>query len=180
MYEVDLRRGFTRPCMILVWNGPRQMLSHTVTSSSMFTSRDPPQAPSSKVSAPSGPGMTVPNQQESSRATLIVDHDVARLSISLSDNVDQSADSTSPHNQGDPSSEIRFIGHHQEYHILFLPCNTRHLHMQDDKPERASMHPTQPHEVHCVVHEVFQREDGEPVLLHQSGCDHIHLTATVC
>ena len=42
------------------------------------------------------------------------------------------------------------------------------------------MHPTQPHEIHWVVHKVFQREDGEPVLLHQSGRDRIHLTATVC
>ena len=83
-YEVDPRRGFTRPSMISVWNGPRQTFSHTVTSSSMFTSGDPPQAPSSRVSAPSGLGTTVPNWHESSHTNLVVDHGVVRLSILLS------------------------------------------------------------------------------------------------
>ena len=84
MYEVDLRSGFTHPSMISVWNGQRHMLSHTVTSSSTFTSGDPPQEPSSRVSPLSGPGTTMPNWQESSRANLAVDHGVARLSISRS------------------------------------------------------------------------------------------------
>ena len=84
MYEVDPRRGFTRPSMISVWNGPRWTLSHTMTSSSMLTSGDPPLAPSSGVSAPSAAEMAVPNQQESSHATFIVDHAMVRLSISLS------------------------------------------------------------------------------------------------
>ena len=70
--------------MISVWNGPRQTLSRTVTSSSTLPSRDSPLAPSTGVSAPSEVGMAMPNQQESSRATLVVDHGVARLSISLS------------------------------------------------------------------------------------------------
>ena len=83
-YEVDLRSGFTHPSMISVWNGPRRTLSRTMTSSLMFTSGDPPQAPSSGVSPLSGPGTTVPNWQESSHANLAVDHSMARLSISLS------------------------------------------------------------------------------------------------
>ena len=99
--------------------------------------------------------------------------------LALVDNIHQSADSASPHNQRDPSSKIRLIRHHQEHCIFIVTCDPLHLHMQDDKPERASTHPTQPHEVHLVVHKVFQREDGEPVLLHQSGHDRIHLTATV-
>ena len=82
--EVDLRRGFTHPSMISVWNGPRWTLSHTITSSSMLTSGDPPLAPSSGVSALSGAGTAVPNWQDSSHATLVVDHSVVRLSISFS------------------------------------------------------------------------------------------------
>ena len=83
-YEVCPRRGFTRPSMISVWNGPRRTLSHTITSSSMLPSEDPPLAPSTGVSPPSEAGMVVPNWQESNRATLIGDHSMARLSISLS------------------------------------------------------------------------------------------------
>ena len=83
-YEVDPRRGFTHPSMISVWNEPRQTLSHTMISSSTFTSGGPPQAPSSRVSAPSGLGTTVPNWQKSSRVNLVVDHGMARLSILLS------------------------------------------------------------------------------------------------
>ena len=70
--------------MISVWNGPRWTLSHTVTSLSMLPSGDPPLAPSTKVSTPSEAGMAVPDRQESSCATLVVDHSVARLYISLS------------------------------------------------------------------------------------------------
>ena len=62
--------------------------------------------------------------------------------LTLSDNVDQSADSTGPHNQRDPSFEIGLIRHHQEYRILIISCNTPHLHAQDDKPKWTSMHPT--------------------------------------
>ena len=83
-YEVDPRRGFTRPSMISVWNGPRQTLSHTMTSSLMLPSGDPPLAPSTSVSTPSEVGTAMPNQQDSSHATLIVDHGMVRLSISLS------------------------------------------------------------------------------------------------
>ena len=70
--------------MILVWNGPRRRLSHTVTSSLMLSSGDPPLAPSTGVSANSEVGMAMPNRQESSHANLVMDHGVARLSISLS------------------------------------------------------------------------------------------------
>ena len=70
--------------MISVWNGPRRTLSHTVTSSLMLPSGDPPLAPSTRVSAPSEAGTAMPNQQESSCATLIVDHGMVRLSISFS------------------------------------------------------------------------------------------------
>ena len=62
--------------------------------------------------------------------------------LTLSDNIDQSADSAGPHNQRDPLSKIGLIGHHQEYCILVISCDTLHLHAQDDKPERASTHPT--------------------------------------
>ena len=50
----------------------------------MLPSGDPPLAPSTRVSAPSEAGMAMPNWQDSSRATLVVDHGVAKLSISLS------------------------------------------------------------------------------------------------
>ena len=144
-YEVDPRRGFTHPSMISVWNGLRWMFSHTVTSSSMFTSRHPPQVPSSKVSAPSGPGTTMPNQQESSRATLVVDHSVARLYLALADNIDQSADSASPHNQRDPSSEIGLIGHHQEYSTssyLATPGTCMHSMTNPSRLVRVPPNPT--------------------------------------
>ena len=84
MYEVLPRRGFSHPSMISVWNGPRRTLSHTVTSSLTLTSGDPPLAPSTGVSAPSEVGMAMPNWQGSSCPTLVVDHSMVRLSISLS------------------------------------------------------------------------------------------------
>ena len=62
--------------------------------------------------------------------------------LTLTDNVDQSAESAGPHNQRDPSPKIGLVGHHQEYHVFIISCNTPHLHMQDDKPEQASTHPT--------------------------------------
>ena len=58
--------------------------------------------------------------------------------LALTENVDKSADSAGSHNQRDPLSEIRLIGHYQEYRILVISCNTPHLHMQDDKLEWAS------------------------------------------
>ena len=127
--------------MISVWNGPRQTLSHTMTSLLMLPSGDPPLAPSSGVSAPSEAGMAVPNWQNSSRASLIVDPRCGEaVYLALTANVDKSADSAGPHNQRDPSSEIGLIGHHQEHRILIISCNTSHLHTKDDKPEWASTH----------------------------------------
>ena len=67
--------------MISVWNGPRQTLSCTITSSSMLPSGDSPLASSTRVSEV---GMAAPHWQESSHATLIVDHGMERWSISLS------------------------------------------------------------------------------------------------
>ena len=61
--------------------------------------------------------------------------------LTLTDNIDKSADSAGPHNQRDPSSKIGLIRHHQEYRVLIISCDTPHLHMQDDKPEWASAHP---------------------------------------
>ena len=61
--------------------------------------------------------------------------------LTLTDNVNQPADSASPQNQRDPSYKIGLIGHHKEYRILIIPCDTRHLHTQYDKPERASACP---------------------------------------
>ena len=62
--------------------------------------------------------------------------------LALSDNVDYSADSAGPHNQRDPPSELRLIGHHQEHHVFVVSCDTPHLHMQDDKPEWTGTFPT--------------------------------------
>ena len=70
--------------MISIWNGPMWMLSHTITSSSMLLSRGAPLVPSTGVSTPSEVGITIPNQQESSHATLLVDHGMERQSILLS------------------------------------------------------------------------------------------------
>ena len=70
--------------MTSVWNGPRQTLPHTITSSSMLPSGNPLLTPSTRVSAPSEVGMAMPNRQESSHATLVVDHGMERWSISLS------------------------------------------------------------------------------------------------
>ena len=70
--------------MISVWNSPRWTLPHTITSSSMLPSWNPPLAPSTGVSAPSDMGTAVPHQQESSHATLVVDHGMVRLFILLS------------------------------------------------------------------------------------------------
>ena len=61
--------------------------------------------------------------------------------LTLTDNIDKSADSAGPHNQRDPSSKIGLMGHHQEYRVFIISCDTPHLHMQDDKPEQASVHP---------------------------------------
>ena len=59
--------------------------------------------------------------------------------LALADNVDQSADSASPHNHSLP--QIGLIGHHQEHCVFIITCDTPHLDAQDDKPERASTHP---------------------------------------
>ena len=62
--------------------------------------------------------------------------------LTLLDDVDHSADSAGPHNQRDPPSEIRLIGHHQEHCVFVISCNTPHLNAQDEKPERTSTFPT--------------------------------------
>ena len=97
--------------MISVWNGPRRTLSHTITSLSMLPSGDPPLAPSTGVSTPSEAGTTAPSRQESSHATLVVDHGMETVYLALSDNIDHSADSAGPYNQRDPPSELGLIGH---------------------------------------------------------------------
>ena len=61
--------------------------------------------------------------------------------LTLSDNIDYSADSVGPYHQGDPPSEFGLIGHHQEYCIFIISCDAPHLHMQDDKPEWTSTFP---------------------------------------
>ena len=62
--------------------------------------------------------------------------------LALSDDIDHSTDSTGPHNQRDPLSKIRLIGHHQEHRIFIISCYTPHLNVQNDKSKRASMFPT--------------------------------------
>ena len=62
--------------------------------------------------------------------------------LTLSDDIDHSADSACPHNQRDPLSKIRLIEHHQEHRVFIIFCDTPHLHVQDDKPELASTFPT--------------------------------------
>ena len=47
--------------------------------------------------------------------------------LTLADNIDQSADSASPHDQRDSSPKIRLIGHHQEHCIFIITCDTLHL-----------------------------------------------------
>ena len=44
--------------------------------------------------------------------------------LTLSDDVDHSANSAGPHNQRDPPSEIRLIRHHQEHCIFIISCDT--------------------------------------------------------
>ena len=83
-YNVSWRRGLSHPSTISVWNGPRWTLSHTMTNLSMLPSDDPSLAPSTGISAPSEVGTAMPNQQESSHATLVVDHGMERWPISLS------------------------------------------------------------------------------------------------
>ena len=48
--------------------------------------------------------------------------------LTLSDNIDYSADSAGPHNQRGPPSELRLIRHHQEHSVFIISCNTPHLH----------------------------------------------------
>ena len=62
--------------------------------------------------------------------------------LTLSDNIDYSANSAGPYNQGDPLSKLGLIGHHQEHCIFIISCDPQHLHAQDDKPEQTSMFPT--------------------------------------
>ena len=44
--------------------------------------------------------------------------------LALPDDVNYSADSAGPHNQRDPPSELRLIGHHQEHCVFVIPRNT--------------------------------------------------------
>ena len=88
----------------------------------------------------SGDGHTQPAGQQSCHSHSEPWHDEA-VYLTLTDNLDKSADSAGPNNQRDPSSKIRLIAHHQEHRILIISCDTPHLHMQDDKPEQPSMHP---------------------------------------
>ena len=62
--------------------------------------------------------------------------------LTLLDDIDHSTNSAGPHNQRDPTSEIRLVGHHQEHRIFIISCDTPHLHMQDDKSEWANTFPT--------------------------------------
>ena len=61
--------------------------------------------------------------------------------LTLSDNIDYSAQGAGSHTQRDPPSEPGLIRHHQEHCIFIISCDTLHLHAQDAKPERASMFP---------------------------------------
>ena len=58
--------------------------------------------------------------------------------ITLSDDIDHSTDSAGPHNQRNPPSKIRLIGHHLEHRVFVISCYTPHLNVQDDKPKWAS------------------------------------------
>ena len=79
----------------------------------------------------SGDGRTQLAEQQSCHPCSGPRHGKA-VYLTLMDNVDKSADSAGPHNQRDTLSKIRLIGHHQEYRILVISCNTLHLHAQDD------------------------------------------------
>ena len=62
--------------------------------------------------------------------------------LALSDDIDHSTNSAGPHNQRDPLSKIRLVGHHHEHCVFVISCYTPHLNVQDDKPKRASTFPT--------------------------------------
>ena len=62
--------------------------------------------------------------------------------LALSDDIDHSTDSAGPHNQMDPPSKIRLVGHHQEHRVFIIFCYTQHLNAQNDKPKWASTFPT--------------------------------------
>ena len=47
--------------------------------------------------------------------------------LALADNIDQSTDNASPHDQRDSSPKIGLIGHHQEHSILVITCDTPYL-----------------------------------------------------
>ena len=47
--------------------------------------------------------------------------------LALANNVDQSTDSASPHDQRDSSPKIRLIGHHQEHRVLVITHETPYL-----------------------------------------------------
>ena len=62
--------------------------------------------------------------------------------LTLSDNIDYSANGASPQNQRDPLSKLGLIEHHQEHCVFIISGDPLHLHVQDDKPEQASTFPT--------------------------------------
>ena len=64
--------------------------------------------------------------------------------LALSDDIDHSTNSAGSHNQRDPLSEIRLIGHHQEHCVFIISCYTPHLNMQNDEPKWLVHFPPSP------------------------------------
>ena len=128
--------------MILVWNGPRQTLSHTITSSSMLPSGGSPLAPSTGVCPLRGGDSHTPPAEKKPCHPHSGPWHGEMVYLALSDNIDYSVDRAGPYNQGDPPSKLGLIRHHQEHCIFIISCNPLHLHVQDDKPEWTSTFPT--------------------------------------
>ena len=128
--------------MILVWNGPRQTLLHhnQLIDAPLWGS---PTGTFNWSLCPirGGDSHALPAVKQPRHP-----HSGPRCGemvyLALSDNIDYSANSAGPYDQGDPPSELGLIGHHQEHHVFVISCNPLHLHMQDDKPEWTSTFPT--------------------------------------
>ena len=93
----------------------------------MLLSGGPPLAPSTGVSAPlrGGDGHAQPAGKQSRHPHSGPWHG-EMVNLTLSDNIDHSADSAGPYNKRDPLSKLRLIGHHQEHRVSVIPCNPPH------------------------------------------------------
>ena len=165
--------------MISAWNGPRQTLPHRNQLIYAYLWGSPAGTFMRSLS-PSEAWTAMLNWQDSSHTTLIVDHGVVRLSISLSwimlisllivqdpttkGTLRPKSDSGTTRNTASSS-----------YPAIPRTCTCKMTNLS------GLVHiPPNPTRFTQVVHKVFQREDRESTLLHQRGHDCVYLTATVC